>query len=201
MNRRHQLAPTRRAIAGGMLASPVVLALSGRLMSARAQRLEPTPACGDDPTPRLTEGPFFTPRSPRKVSFLNDGTSGEPILLQGYVLSTACRPVPSALVDLWHADASGAYDNQSYRFRGHQLTDDSGRYRFETILPGRYPGRVRHYHVKVQAPGQPVLTTQLYFPGEPGNQSDSLFREACLLVMRQQGVREGRFDFVLDLQS
>ena len=46
---------------------------------------------------------------------------------------------------------------------------------FETIVPGKYPGRTRHYHVKVQAPGRSILTTQLYFPGEPGNDGDRIF--------------------------
>jgi hypothetical protein len=51
-----------------------------------------------------------------------------------------------------------------------------GRYRFRTILPALYPGRTRHYHIKVQAPERPVLTTQLYFPDEPANRRDGLFR-------------------------
>jgi protocatechuate 3,4-dioxygenase beta subunit len=37
----------------------------------------------------------------------------------------------------------------------------TGRFAFRTIVAGPYPGRTRHYHVKIQAPGQsPVLTTQ-----------------------------------------
>jgi protocatechuate 3,4-dioxygenase beta subunit len=52
------------------------------------------------------------------------------------------------------------------------FTDGEGRYRFRTILPALYPGRTRHYHVKVQAPERPVLTTQLYLPDEPTNRRD-----------------------------
>ncbi len=47
-----------------------------------------------------------------------------------------------------------------------QFADASGRFSLETIVPGAYGGRTRHIHVKVQAPDSPVLTTQLYFPGE-----------------------------------
>ena len=43
------------------------------------------------------------------------------------------------------------------RYRGHLFTDGEGRYRFRTILPALYPGRTRHYHIKVQAPERPVL--------------------------------------------
>jgi len=82
--------------------------------------------------------------------------------------------------------------------RGHQFTDADGRYALESIVPGLYPGRTRHYHVKVQAPGQPVLTTQLYFPDEPGNQSDGIFNSA--LVLDVQDTPDGKraaFDFVV----
>ena len=88
-----------------------------------------------------------------------------------------------------------------FRYRGHLFTDDAGRYRFRTILPALYPGRTRHYHVKVQAPQQPVLTTQLYFPDEPGNSRDGLFRRE--LVMRMAEAGDGlsaQFAFVLDLR-
>ena len=84
---------------------------------------------------------------------------GTRIVVEGSVLTTDCRPMPQALVDFWQADDRGQYDNAGYRLRGHQFTDDTGHYRLETIVPGLYPGRTRHIHVKVQAPNQPVLTT------------------------------------------
>jgi protocatechuate 3,4-dioxygenase beta subunit len=107
--------------------------------------------------------------------------AGTPITLAGIVLTRSCRPVAGALVDLWHADDSGEYDNEGFRLRGHQFTNADGRYAFETILPGLYPGRTRHFHVKYQAANQPVLTTQLYFPGEPGNEQDRIFDPALML--------------------
>ena len=64
-----------------------------------------------------------------------------------------------------------------------------------------YPGRTRHYHVKVQPPGQRLLTTQLYFPGEPNNRRDGLFRKELLIrTAKNQGSLAGRFDFVLDMR-
>ena len=88
----------------------------------------------------------------------------------------AAIPLPRTIVDLWHADDKGEYDNKGFRLRGHQLTDAAGRYRFRTIVPAVYTGRTRHFHVKVAVPERPVLTTQLYFPDEPGNAQDFLFR-------------------------
>ena len=68
-------------------------------------------------------------------------------------------------------------------------------------MPGLYPGRTKHIHVKVQAPGKPVLTTQLFFPGVAANASDWIYDRECLVRgwRLSKGRRVGRFDFVLDL--
>jgi protocatechuate 3,4-dioxygenase beta subunit len=125
---------------------------------------------------------------------------GDRMALVGFVLDRRCRPVPHALLDLWHANADGEYDNVGYRLRGHQFSDAEGRFLFETIVPGLYPGRTRHFHLQVQAPGQDILTTQLYFPGEPYNDSDRIFDAALLMDMKQDPTTKvGRYDFVLDM--
>ena len=168
-----------------------------------AQQLAPTPECkdGDDATPRQTEGPFFKPSSPLRSDLREPGMAGRAVRLSGLVLTRACRPVAGALVDLWHADAQGNYDLRGNRCRGHQFADAAGRYRFTTVMPALYSGRARHFHVKVQAPRQSVLTTQLYFPNEPLNQRDSLFNRALLMRVAEAGdALSARFDFVLDLR-
>ncbi|MDQ5849099.1 MAG: intradiol ring-cleavage dioxygenase [Pseudomonadota bacterium] len=147
-------------------------------------------------TPRQTEGPFFTPDSPLRATLVEAGSKARRFLVTGRVLSPQCKPVANALLDLWHADEEGAYDNKGYRYRGHQFTDSEGRYRFETIVPSLYPGRARHYHVKVQPKGGRVLTTQLYFPGDPGNRRDGLYRPE--LELKASKNEEGAFDFVVD---
>lgn len=168
-----------------------------------AQQLDPTPACGANQaaTIRQTEGPFFKPRSPRRSDLIEPGMTGQPIEITGYVLTRGCKPVPQALIDVWQADAAGAYDNAGFRLRGHLFTDGEGRFRLRTIVPGSYVGRTRHIHVKIQPPGGQILTTQLYFPGEPGNARDFLFRKELLLrTAKAGGALAGRFDFVLDMR-
>jgi protocatechuate 3,4-dioxygenase beta subunit len=164
--------------------------------------LAPTPACDDggDPTPAQTEGPYFTPNSPERASLLEAGLPGQRLVIAGTVLATDCRPVDRALLDFWQADDAGEYDNQGYRLRGHQFSDAKGGWRLETVVPGIYTGRTRHIHVKVQAPNRPVLTTQLYFPGEPGNAGDGIFQQELLLadVRDAGGSRRASFTFVLD---
>ncbi|MEU5048945.1 dioxygenase [Streptomyces sp. NPDC021096] len=161
----------------------------------------PTPFCddGDDPTPPQTEGPYFKPRSPERASLLEPGTRGTLLTVSGYVFGLTCRPVAHALLDFWQADDAGAYDNRGFRLRGHQYTDARGAFTLTTIVPGLYPSRTRHLHVKVQAPGGPVLTTQLYFPGEPRNNTDPIFHPALLMNVRQAGpAKQATFDFVVD---
>ncbi|GGS15566.1 MULTISPECIES: dioxygenase family protein [Actinokineospora] len=164
---------------------------------------EPTPMCddGDDPTPPQMEGPYFKPNSPRRNSMVSDG-AGTRLTVSGYVFGLACQPIANVLLDFWQADNAGAYDNVTYRFRGHQFTDANGAFHLTTIVPGLYPGRTRHIHVKAQAPGRPILTTQLYFPGEPRNNTDSLFDPRLLMNVRNAGGgREATFDFVLNVQQ
>ena len=167
-----------------------------------AQELPPTPVCGDDaPTLRQTEGPFYKPRSPQRADLREAGSRGIPVELSGFVLTRGCRPVAGALVDLWHADERGEYDNAGFRYRGHQMTDAAGRYRFRTIRPVVYAGRTAHYHVKVQGQGSRLLTTQLYFPDEPANSRDRMFRSELLMKLASAGdAQAARFDFVLDLR-
>jgi protocatechuate 3,4-dioxygenase beta subunit len=191
--------PTRRRL----LAASALAAAGIVLDDALAESLAPTPQChdGDASTLRQTEGPYFKPSSPERADLVEPNSKARLVELRGQVLTRSCRPVPRALIDLWHADEHGAYDNAGFRYRGHLFTDAEGRYRFRTILPALYTGRTRHYHVKVQAPQQGVLTTQLYFPNEPMNRRDGLFRRELVMRMAEAGDDlSARFDFVLDMR-
>jgi protocatechuate 3,4-dioxygenase beta subunit len=211
---------SRRKFVGLLLAAPLGLAVgtrawaeslvtgasavtdsAARKPAAPPRDLAPTPECGDgdEPTPAETAGPFFTPESPLRRSLLEPGTAGTRIVVVGSLFSRDCRPIPGALLDVWHADDDGEYDNVGFKLRGHQFTDANGRYRLETIVPGLYPGRTRHFHVKVQAPRGRILTTQLYFPGEARNRRDGLYRPDLLMELKDaEAGKQGRFHFMLD---
>jgi protocatechuate 3,4-dioxygenase beta subunit len=191
--------PTRRRFVTTSAATGVALGIGGPAWGQTAL----TPAChdGDEPTLAQTEGPFFKPRSPERADLREQGGAGRPVELSGLVLTRRCRPLAGAVVDLWHADDKGVYDSSGFRYRGHLVTGSDGVFRFRTIMPALYTGRTRHYHFKVQAPGSRLLTTQLYFPDEPGNRRDHLFRRE--LLMRVADAGDGlaaRFDFVLDVR-
>jgi protocatechuate 3,4-dioxygenase beta subunit len=195
--------PSRRQLLHSALAAGSI-GLAGHTNAVMAEELAPTPECrdGDEPTARQTDGPFYKPQSPERADLVEAGEKARLVELSGTVLTRNCRPVPRVLVDLWHADDKGEYDNRGFRYRGHVFTDASGRYRFRTILPALYPGRTRHYHVKVLATGRQLLTTQLYFPDEPGNRRDGLFRrELTMRTAAADAALAARFDFILDLRS
>ena len=147
----------------------------------------------------VTEGPYFKANSPEATSLVQDGMQGTLITITGQVLDQNGNPVANALLDFWQANANGQYDNVGYTLRGHQYTDDNGYYTLTTIVPGLYPGRTEHIHVKVQAPGSSVLTTQLFFPGVAQNARDSIYDPSLLLnvTTNADGTESATFNFVV----
>ena len=152
------------------------------------------------PLVELTEGPYYKAGAPQRASLMQSGLAGTPLTLTGAVVTRSCRPLANAKLDFWQADGSGNYDNSGYTLRGWQLTDAQGRYRLETVIPGLYPGRTEHIHVKVTPPGQPVLTTQLFFPGVPQNDTDGIYLKELELSMDYSAdPKTGTFDFVVNV--
>jgi protocatechuate 3,4-dioxygenase beta subunit len=159
-----------------------------------------SPACTSPAvlTPAQTEGPYYTPNTPERTSLLEPGMGGTKVIVTGYVLTTDCQPIANAWLDFWQADDQGVYDNAGYRLRGHLFTAEDGRYTLETIVPGEYPGRTPHIHVKVQAPNGSILTSQIYFPGVAANDRDSIFDPALLAEMQDTiDGKQATFNFVV----
>jgi hypothetical protein len=151
------------------------------------------------PTTESTEGPYFKAGSPEKASLVAAGMEGTRIQLIGLVLTRSCKAVAGAKVDIWQANAKGEYDNTGYTLRGYVRTDANGQYRIETVVPGEYPGRTPHIHVKVEPPGGRVLTTQLYMPNVASNTRDSIFRQDLVMQITQGPPMTGAFVFIVDL--
>jgi protocatechuate 3,4-dioxygenase beta subunit len=175
--------------------------------TATAPPLPLTPACDDgdhhDVTEANIEGPFYTPDTPWRTNLREADTVGTPLVIEGRVLTPACVPIAGAVLDFWSCDGKGVYDNKGYRLRGHQFTDEEGRFRVETVKPSDYEQfmvhRTPHVHVKVQGRETALLTTQLYFPNEPLNEQDLAIKESLIMEVEEHadGTLLGRFDFVL----
>ncbi len=165
-----------------------------------ATAASPGTACATPATPTTaqTEGPYYKAGAPASADLVTDGMTGTRITLTGLVVGTDCTPLANAKVEIWQADASGTYDNNGYTLRGYVLTDASGRYTIRTIVPGEYPGRTEHIHVKITPEGGSTLTTQLYFPGTAANDSDGIYSPEMLLDIAQDGdALIGTFTFVI----
>ena len=148
----------------------------------------------------LTEGPYYKAGAPQRATLSTTGVAGTPLVLTGYVLSTSCQPIANAKLDFWQADGNGNYDNSGYTLRGWQLTDANGAYRLETVIPGLYPGRTEHIHVKVTVNGK-TYTSQLFFPGVSQNAGDSIYAANMLIALNSATTtpRTGTFNFIISV--
>jgi protocatechuate 3,4-dioxygenase beta subunit len=147
----------------------------------------------------LTEGPYYKANPPQNAALRTASVAGTPLTLTGYVVSTSCQPIANAKLDFWQADGNGNYDNSGYTLRGWQLTDASGAYRLETVIPGLYPGRTEHIHFKVTVNGQ-TYTSQLFFPGVSQNASDSIYSSRMVVTLNTTtSPATGTFTFVVNV--
>ena len=167
---------------------------------AKLEDVDATPECRD--TDDNIEGPFFKPSSPERSDLVEAGMTGVKITISGRVLGTGCGIVlAGAIVDFWQADADGAYFD--VKLRGHQSSMADGRFSLHTVIPGHYLNgsqyRPAHVHVKVQAPGYQLLTTQLYFEGDPYNAIDPFIKKSLIMHVADglSGEKTAHFDFVL----
>lgn len=207
----------RRRVLAGLTAGATLLA-SGRVAKA---------ACAL--TPLQTEGPFYPIAIGEddwdltRVAGGSGRAEGEVIEVTGQVLDAGCGPLPGSVVEVWQANMHGLYDHprdlprgRTYdpNFQGYArlTTDQDGRYRFVTIIPGAYPaasGWVRppHIHYKVHGPSGRSIITQMYFAGHPLNDKDLLLArlspaergsvEVAFDTMTADGRRHGAFNPVL----
>jgi len=192
---------SRRRFLLGTLLGPSVIPLVG--IAAPTPQLAATEESVE--TENNWEGPFYKPNAPVRSALIEPGMAGTPLTVTGRVLDTNGRPLKGALLDIWQADHTGVYDNAGFRLRGRLYTGDDGRYTLRTIKPLHYGGvndmRPAHIHVKASVENSPILTTQLYFKGDPWNHHDPDVRPTLIMSPRQtsDGLA-AQFDFVLNVR-
>lgn len=120
-------------------------------------------------------GPFYRENAPDRQDMTFEGLEGVRVQIKGAVYNAqdCSTPIENALVEIWHCNTKGEYDNSSdeYRHRARWNADKQGSYGFRTILPGKYLNgrlyRPAHIHYRVTAPGYKELVSQVYFEGDP----------------------------------
>jgi len=156
---------------------------------------------GPMPTPDQFLGPYYP------VQKLSDGgadmarlegrpgqAAGEIIYVSGKVLNLRGEPCSGVQMEIWQPNAAGKYKHPHDQnpapidpnFDGYStlVTDAQGGYRFRTVKPGAYPvidDFWRPPHIHFQLTGRVNrLITQMYFPDEPLNEKDPVFKIAWL---------------------
>lgn len=176
---------------------------------------KPSIMCDETTLDYYGEGPFYTDNPPTmENNQLAIATEvGTRMIISGRVFNLDCTEViPNAIIDVWHANDAGQYDNSGFNLRGVTTSNEQGFYMFETIKPGKYLNgsafRPSHIHFKITPPGFDVLTTQLYFVGDPDLASDNASsitsgqfdasHRIIQLEKNNEGVLEGTWDIVIN---
>jgi len=118
-------------------------------------------------------GPFYKRLAPGNAQLRRPGDAGMPTTISGRVFDTRGEALAGAKIEIWQADDAGLYDLEGYRYRANLPADSSGKYSFDSVMPGHYPARVcQHIHYLVTTPGHKPLITQLYFATDPVFEGD-----------------------------
>ena len=161
------------------------------------------------------QGPFYTANPPEITDnqLASESEPGTRMVITGRVFNLDCAEyIPNTIIDVWHANDAGQYDNEGFNLRGKTLTNAQGFYIFETVKPGKYLNgnafRPSHIHFKITPPGFPTLTTQLYFEGDPDLETDAASsvnsgnfdatHRIIPIAENKDGVFEGTWDIVID---
>lgn len=204
--------------AGGLLlpASATVTEASGDLGPYAQLLAQERPQQPANPPPanewRVTEdnilGPYHRPGAPFRAKITPPLEPGTVLLISGRVFGfDTRRPLASAVLDIWQANAEGRYDNDDPRRppaanvfinRARLVTDENGYYEYETIHPGAYrigpdAWRPPHIHYLVRHPGYRQLITQLYFRGDPHQRADDFIKDSLIIDLREQRTPRGNY--------
>ncbi|OGA57678.1 MAG: catechol 1,2-dioxygenase [Betaproteobacteria bacterium RIFCSPLOWO2_12_FULL_65_14] len=182
---------------------------------------------GTRPTQANNLGPFFregAPHCENGASLVRSPTPGPQLRFKGFVTGLDGKPVPGALVDVWHSSPVGLYENQDpaqaeMNLRGKFTTEADGSFSFRTVKPAGYPVptdgptgallraqkrhnfRPAHLHFLIHKPGYKTIASQVYDPDDPHLETDSQFGVTRALV--GNFVKDGdayrlEFTFVLE---
>lgn len=204
----------RSFIRNASLAALSVTALT-KVSSAKTPIDESLGGCNPTTADYYGQGPFYTQNPPdiENNQLASPTETGTRIIISGVVRTLDCSEViPDAVVDVWHANDPGQYDNSGFNLRGKMLSNAQGFYMFETIYPGKYQNglvfRPSHIHFKITPPGYPTITTQLYFEGDADLTSDPASSitsgtfdatdRIIALTENGTGVLEGTWDIIVD---
>ena len=179
---------------GSTSAAPTVTTSTGETVSPEATTTKDLTSLFENSgtctlTASTTQGPYYFDADKIRTDVREDRAGKRLRVAFKLQDSETCKPVPNAVIEIWHCDADGLYsgaeaqsggasggggqpggggqdltpaDDKRY-LRGAQVANADGIVEFTTIWPGWYRGRTTHIHVMVHVSNQRVLTTQVMF--------------------------------------
>jgi len=155
------------------------------------------------PTADVGAGPNFRAGAPYRAKLSPPWAEGETLLVRGTIVDTASgEGISGVVLNAYHADHRGNYDTEGYNYRGRILTDENGRYEFETIVPSNY-GPPPHIHFIITHPDYATLPTEMRFLDEhhPTNKRPELTPELQTKRKSGRSWKEGTFDVALQAKD
>jgi catechol 1,2-dioxygenase len=169
------------------------------------------------PTEPDVLGPYFRKGAPYRAKVTPPNEPGVSLLISGHIWGIDTRrPLSGVTIDIWQANAYGHYDNEdpkhppaprTFTNRVRLVSDEHGRYEYETVHPGAYKmdpttWRSPHIHYRLRHESYKVLITQLFFRGDPYEDTDPFFKRSLAIPLTQgqmngKPLESGIFDIVL----
>lgn len=178
-------------------------------------------------TPNTVAAPFYrsdVSEMPLGANISRDG-KGEALDVSGRIVALDGQAIGGAMVEIWHANAEGLYENQEpdrqpeFNLRGRFRADPQGRFHFLTVRPKGYTlpsdgpvGRLMsalglglerpaHMHFRVSAEGFQTLTTYIFDRSDPAIGQDAIFgvKPELMAEFRALPPSEGKRKYALDL--
>jgi hydroxyquinol 1,2-dioxygenase len=159
-------------------------------------------------------GPFWRPDAPLMKSGDNivrnsDTENGSKLVVNASVIDSNGAAVAGAEIDVWHSSNEGFYENQDpeqadMNLRARFITDELGKFSFETIKPigypipvngpvgvflklqGRHNMRPAHIHFMIRKTGYKTQFSQVYSSDDPNLDTDVQFGVTQRLIGNYQ---------------
>lgn len=161
-------------------------------------------------------GPFYVDGAPSLPlgADISNGMSGEPLYVEGRVMSAEGNPLAGAIVNVWQSNEDGFYDVQisdldSLALRAQFTTDAQGHFQFWSVMPSfypipddgpvgkmlkatsRHPNRPAHIHFMISCDGFEPLVTHLFDADSRYLENDTVFGVKNSLIVNFQRKEAG----------
>ena len=174
----HRTQQVRRKILLAALGTPLLLRAGG-VFSATG--------CQTATTSLL--GAAYKPGAPARTTYLADPAEpGAPLRMTGLITAAdSCRRLREASIEVWQADSTGRYDDDTAKLRGTFVATLLCRYTFDTVVPGHAGDAARTIHFRITSKGYETHVTQCFFAGDERERADTRVKPDLIVTLADAG--------------